>query len=154
MRNNPEFYEGPLDATTYQRWLVTNGVQLVALPDAPLDGSSEAEAAVIATNPSYLQPVWHNAHWRVWRVVGSAGLTSAGAELVGRSGDEMTFKATAPGPVLVRVRWTRFWSLDGAACVEPAPDGWTRVNVRSPGTFTLKPAIRGERQHCDKPAGQ
>ncbi len=152
MRNNPQFYDGALDAATYHRWLVSNGVQLVALPDVPLDRSSEAEAAIIETNPSYLQPVWHDAHWRVWRVVGSAGLTSAGARLVARSGDEMTFEATSPGPVLVRVRWTRFWSLDGAGCVEEGPDGWTRVVVRSTGTFTLKPAVRGERQHCDEVA--
>jgi hypothetical protein len=149
MLDNPEFYAGPLDATTYQRWLVSNGVQLVALPDAPLDPSAEAEAAVIASGPSYLQPVWHDDHWRVWRVVGSPGLTSGGAELVARRGDQMTFEATSPGPVLVRVRWTRFWSLTGAGCVQPATDGWTRIDVRSPGTFTLQPAVRGERQHCD-----
>ena len=112
MLDNPQFYEGRLDATTYHRWLVSNGVELVALPDAPLDPSAAAEAAIIAGAPSYLQPAWHDAHWRVWRVVGSSGLTSAGAELVARRGDEMTFDAHAPGPVLVRVRWTRFWSLD------------------------------------------
>jgi hypothetical protein len=148
MLDNPQFYDGTLDTTSYHDWLVTNGVQFVALADAPLDGSAQAEAAIIDGHPGYLQPVWHDQHWRVWRVAGSAGLTSAGADLVARSGDQMTFAARSPGPVLVRVRWTRYWALSGAGCVEPTADGWTRIQVQRAGTLTLRPAVRGERHHC------
>jgi hypothetical protein len=152
MLDNPQFYDGRLDASSYHEWLLASGVQLVALPDAPLDGSSEVEAAIIRSAPSYLEPVWHDQHWQVWRVAGSPGLTSAGAELVARDGDQMTFRASSIGPVLVRVHWTRYWSLTGAGCVEPTADGWTRLQVDRPGTFTLQPAVRGERHHCGEDA--
>jgi hypothetical protein len=40
--------------------------------------------------------------------------------------DPSGFELEAGGPTVVRQRYTRWWSSDGA-CVSRAPGGWTRV---------------------------
>jgi hypothetical protein len=146
--DNPLFYEPGLDAVRYRAWLVDNGIDFVALPDVPLDPSAEAEVAIVTGNPSYLQPVWHSDHWRVWRVVGSPGLVSGPARLAARDADHLTVDATGPGVVLVRVHWTAFWSLTGSGCVAPSSDGWTRIQVSAPSHLVLEPKLFGPAQQC------
>ena len=146
--DNPLFYEPGLDADRYRAWLVDNGIDFVALPDVPLDPSAGAEAAIVTTNPSYLQPVWHGDHWRVWRVMGSPGLVSGPATLAARDADHLTLDAAGPGVVLVRVHWTAFWSLTGPGCVAPSSDGWTRLQVSAPGQLVLEPNVFGPAQQC------
>ncbi|MDP9227499.1 MAG: hypothetical protein M3M99_00405, partial [Actinomycetota bacterium] len=46
--------------------------------------------------------------------------------------------ADAPGTILVRVRWTPYWSVArGTGCVEESPTGFTRVKVDQPGTLRI-----------------
>jgi hypothetical protein len=149
MKVNPLFYEATLDAGAYHRWLLDNGVAFVALPDAALDRSAEAEAAVLRTEPTFLRPVWSGAHWRLWEVVDSPGLVSGPARLVRQTADTIELRATAAGEVVVRVRWTRYWSIDGPACVRPGPDGWVRLRVRRPGPLLLHPILVGDRSQCE-----
>ena len=41
---------------------------------------------------------------------------------------------TLAGTVLVRVRWTPYWSIaEGTGCVEESPGGFTTLDVREPG---------------------
>ena len=148
IRANPLFYAPGLDADDYHRWLVSNGVQFVALPDAPLDSSAVAEAAVVTSGQSYLAPVWHDAHWRVWRVIGSPGIVSGPAVLVAQGPASLAVRASGPGSVLVRVRWTASWSVAGPGCVEPSPDGWTRLQVRGPGRLELQSRFLDAEHHC------
>jgi hypothetical protein len=145
---NPLFYEDTLDAAAYDSWLLDNGVEFVALPDASLDFSATREAALIASNPPFLQPVWQSDHWRVWKVVGTPGVVAGPAELSARRADSLVLDASAPGRVTVRVRWTRYWSVKGPACVEEGDDGWTRLEVTAPGRLVLEPALFGPRSHC------
>jgi hypothetical protein len=145
---NPLFYEPGLDADRYRAWLVDNGIEFVALPDVTLDPSAEVEAAIITSNPSYLQPVWRSDHWKVWRVVGSPGLVSGPATLAARDAGHLALDATGPGVVVVRVHWTAFWSLTGPGCVAPSPDGWTRLQVSAPGHLVLGPELFGPTQQC------
>ena len=53
-----------------------------------------------------------------------------------------------PGPVLVRVRWTPYWSVDGPACARPSGDEWTVLDVRPPAACLLHPVFLGERAQC------
>jgi hypothetical protein len=145
---NPLFYASGLDTGSYRAWLLDKGVEFVARPDVPFDPSAEGEAAIVTSAPPYLEPVWRRAHWRVWRVVGSPGLVSGPAVLAGRDAQQVVVDATGPGVVLVRVHWTEFWSLAGAGCVEPSPDGWTRLQVSAPGRLVLRPALVGSDNQC------
>jgi hypothetical protein len=137
--DNGLFYQpGGVTDATYQSWLYDNGIAWVALPDVPLDYSSETEAALLRRGTDYLQPVWHNAHWQLWSVEGSPGLATGPARLTSLQAASFSLAATDTGPVVVRVRYTANWRVDqGTACLTPTPQGWTQVRGQQPGTVRV-----------------
>ena len=111
----------------------------------------KASAALIRDHRAYLRPVWASRHWQVWEVVNAAGLVSGPAQLVRQTDDTVEVDARAAGEVVVRVRWTGYWTVDGPACVRPGADGWVHLDLRAPGRLLLHPVLLGRRAHC--PAG-
>ncbi|MGP0100739.1 MAG: hypothetical protein ACLPUT_03835 [Solirubrobacteraceae bacterium] len=136
---NGLFYEEskPLSAARYRAWLSQNAVSYVALPDAPLDYSAEAEARLLrGGGVSYLREVWRSAHWRLFAVLGASSLAQPPALLTAASGDSLTLYAPHPGSYAVRVRFTPYWALaGGSGCVSRAPGDWTDVQARRAGSF-------------------
>lgn len=150
--DNPIFYQAaPLTSREYHAWLDRSSVTWIALPDTAFDYSARAEVHVIASAPSYLRPVWHDAHWKVWRVVGSPGLVSGPATLVRFGATGFAVDARRPGVVTVRVRYTRLWQVtSGDACIqEPGSSVWTKVVVHRPGRVTVGTSLLGSSQDCD-----
>jgi hypothetical protein len=141
--HNPLFYDGTLDADSYRAWLTANAVAHVALPDAPLDPSARAEAALIEGGLPYLVPVWSDTHWRVWVFTGFTGLTDGPAVVTAVEPDRVVLRVAGPGDVLLRVRASPRWTLDGPGCVGTAPGGWIRLRGLRPGPVVLRPALRG-----------
>jgi len=138
------FYDGTLDATTYEQWLHENAVQFVALPDAPLDDSSDAERALLRADLAYLEPVWHDQHWQLWRVRDYQGLVDGPAVVVHQDARGYTLRVAAPGDVTLRARHSSHWRVDGAAgCVASTPDGWTRLRGLEAGIVTVTQAWQG-----------
>ena len=85
----------PLTASSYRSWLASAGVDLVALPDAPIDYGGKAEQALLAHPPAYLHLVWSDAHWK-----GVAGRRGAAARLrAGVAGEarHLLVRAAVPG---------------------------------------------------------
>jgi hypothetical protein len=122
---NPLFYDGrPLTPWRYHRWLHDAAVRYVALPDAPLDYSAEAEARLLERGVPYLREVHRSPGWRIWEVSDPEPPASDGARIV--AADPAGFEVESGGPTVVRQRYTRWWRSDGA-CVSRAPGGWTRV---------------------------
>jgi hypothetical protein len=122
---NPLFYDDrPLTPERYHRWLHDSAVRWVALPDAPLDYSAEAEAELLERGLPYLRLAHESADWRIWEVRDAAPPASNGARVT--AADPAGFELETGGPTVVRQRYTRWWSSDGA-CVSRAPGGWTRV---------------------------
>jgi hypothetical protein len=78
-RFNPLFYGRHLDAAAYPRWLRANAVAYVALPDVPMDSAGRAEAALVRRGLPYLQPLWHDEHWWLFRVRDALPLVSGAA---------------------------------------------------------------------------
>jgi hypothetical protein len=139
MNDNPLFYDDSLlTSTSYRQWLDESGVSWIALPDLQLDFSAQAEARLIETHPSYLRPVWHNAHWQLWQVVGSPGLVTGPARLVSLRTDEVILDASGAGTTTLRVRYTPTWTiLSGPACVGPQKGPWTEVISRGSGRIVI-----------------
>jgi hypothetical protein len=136
---NPLFYDDTaLTPGRYRRWLDENAVRYVALADAPLDYSAAAEGALIRTRPSYLRPVWHDAHWRVYEVARPAPLAvGAGAAVTAMHAQSLDLDVPRAGRVLVRVRFTPYWRIvRGRGCVAPAGD-WTALTLTAPGHVRL-----------------
>ncbi len=111
-----------LTAGAYEAWLHREGVAYVALPDVRPDPSSEQEAKLIERGLPYLQKVYSNAHWRVFRVRGATPLASGPGRLTRLAYDSFKLHARHAGSFLVRVHYSPYWGLrNGTGCVAPGP---------------------------------
>jgi hypothetical protein len=125
---------GGLTAASYERWLHEEAVSYVALPDVVLDPSSAVEGRLIRSGLPYLRLVSSSTHWRIYRVLGSEPLASGPGHLVSLGHDTFSLDATSAGRFLVRVHFSRYWTLlSGQGCVGPAGGGWTWVRTGRPG---------------------
>ena len=136
--DNALFYRpGALTPTRYDAWLHALAVRFVALPDARLDRSARAEAALIRSRPRFLTLVFASRHWRVYAVANPAPLASGAARLTSLGPDSATLRADRPGRTLVRIRWSPYWRLaDLPGCVAPA-GRFLAVTVARAGTARL-----------------
>ncbi|HSS43422.1 MAG TPA: hypothetical protein VLK37_12840 [Solirubrobacterales bacterium] len=136
------FYDDKaLTAATYGQWLRANAISYVALPDAPLDYSSQAERRLILADPSYLKLRSASEHWRIYEVrdpkplVAPLGTAAAEVKWFGRQGFALDVKQ--PGEFLVRVSFTPYWSIArGAGCILHHGD-WTVARASRPGIFRV-----------------
>jgi hypothetical protein len=127
-----------LTAIGYRRWLEDQAVLYVALPDVPLDPSGPREGALIEAGLPYLREVFHSRHWRVYEVLGATPLASGPGRLLALGHDSFELRAHSPGSFVVRVHYTRYWTVaSGSGCVQEAPGGWTEVRLRRAGTATV-----------------
>ena len=137
IEDNAIFYTRGLTAAGYDAWLHRLGVRFVALSDAPLDYSARTEQALVQRGLPYLRPVLRTAHWRVYAVRNATPIVSGAATLEAYGPNSLTLRSAHPGTALVRVRFTPYWALSGAAgCVAPA-GGFTRVSFRQAGRARL-----------------
>ncbi|MET8199107.1 hypothetical protein [Micromonospora taraxaci] len=145
---NALFYDGTLNAQTYERWLHDEAVTYVAIaPDAPADRWGRDEAAMIRAGLPYLREVWRDTTWRLYAVADPTPLVGAPGQLVASDRGSVRLTA-APGDVPVRVRWSRWLSLTGPdGCVRPGADGWTEVRVRAAGDYTISSDL-APAKHC------
>jgi hypothetical protein len=135
---NKVLYDPELTAGEYRAWLLENRVRFVAIPDATLEPASLRQAAIVEASQPWLRPLWHDAHWRVWRVVGAQPLVTGPATLAALEVSSFTLNFRSAGTADVRLHHTRFWQIgDQAACVTRSPDGWTRVTALGPGAITV-----------------
>ncbi len=128
------FSEGSLDAVSYRDWLDRHAVSYVAVPDAPLDYLAEDEVELIGGGLDYLDVVWRNDDWTLYRVAESRelGVTAVGP-------DWFAVEAPRPGHYLVALNFTSTWTVtEGDACVERADDDSTMVEVAAPGSVRVE----------------
>ncbi|MFC7893255.1 hypothetical protein [Streptomyces sp. NPDC057381] len=132
------FYNGTFSAAAYRDWLDRWAVGFVVLPLAKPDGPAKAEAALVGDaerRPDWLEPVWQDEHWRVFRVRDAVPLVSEPGSVVAATGAELVLRVDRPGPVTVRVAWSPWLRADGG-CL--ARDGeFTRLTVEAPGEYRI-----------------
>jgi len=130
--------EPGLTAAGYERWLHEQAVSYVALPDTPLDPSSAQEGRLIRGGLPYLHEVFESRHWAVYAVRDPTPLLEGLGRLTALGSDSFALRASRPGRFLVRVRWTRFWTLTaGNGRVAEAPGGWTYVDADRAGALRV-----------------
>jgi hypothetical protein len=138
LQYNAPLYDDSLTAGQLHQWMISSGVSLVALPDAPLDPWSVQEGAIIAAGQPWLVPVWHDAHWRVWRVADAPGMVTGPAQLTRLGIESFALQVDQPGAVLVRLHWSPYWQVtQGEACLRPSPDDWVIVEALEPGQVSV-----------------
>ncbi|ATL27420.1 DUF2029 domain-containing protein [Streptomyces formicae] len=129
------FYDGTFSATTYRAWLDRWAVGYVVLPLGRPDGPAEAEAALVAGEPTWLQPVWKDANWRIYRVRNSVPLVSEPASVVRSTGSDMVVRVPKRGSVTVRLVYSPWLRAEGA-CLKQYGE-FTRLSVPGPGTYKI-----------------
>jgi hypothetical protein len=137
-RYNAPLLSSHLDARQYERWLRAAGVAYVALPHVQLDPSSAREGQLIAAGLPYLRLVYSSPHWRVYAVRDPTPLLSGRGRLLSLGHDSFAVRAHAPGPLLLRVRYTRWFRVtSGAGCVQRGAGGWTRIDASRAGLLRV-----------------
>ncbi|GAA3789446.1 hypothetical protein GCM10023083_26410 [Streptomyces phyllanthi] len=130
------FYDGTFSAAAYRAWLDHWAVGFVVLPLAEPDGYAEEEARLVREGrPEWLEPVWHDAHWQVYRVRDAAPLVSAPATVVRTTSAEVDVRVPRPGAVVIRVAYSPWLRTDGGCLTR---DGqFTRLTVSRPGAYRI-----------------
>jgi hypothetical protein len=138
-RYNAALLSPSLNAAGYERWLRAQAVAYVALPAVQLDPSSAREGELIRAGLPYLRLVYSSRHWRIYAVRAPTPLVSGPARLSELGHESLTLQVARPGRLLVRVRYTPYWSItDGAGCVSRGGGGWTRVDAARRGPLRLR----------------
>ncbi|MFD5626933.1 MULTISPECIES: hypothetical protein [unclassified Streptomyces] len=132
------FYDGTFSAATYRAWLDRWAVGLVVLPDGKPDGFAEEEARLVANPPAWLEPVWNDAHWRVFRVRDAVPLVSAPGTVLRTTSAEVDVRVPGPGSVTVKVAYSPWLRADGGCLTR---DGeFSRLTVTRPGEYRISSA--------------
>lgn len=141
VRYNRLFYTGGLDSTAYRLWLRRTAVRFVALDDGPRERWGRREARLILAGLPYLREVWRGGGWRLYAVENPRPVVARARAIMLRS-QELRFVAQGPTTSVASLRWTRWWSVSGPACVRRAPGGETMIDVRARGLVVLRAALR------------
>jgi len=138
---NPIFYDGTLNADTYQKWLDDNAITYVALSNGPYDWAAPDEANLVRSELPYLRAVWSDQTWTLYAMAYPRPVISSPGQVVARDPVSLTVSLPEPGEYVVRVRWSRFVSASNG-CMRPTEDGWSAVVVEQPGTVKIEGRLR------------
>jgi hypothetical protein len=140
---NPLFYDddAPLTTDAYTHWLHDSAVGYVALPDVELDDSAIAEAQLIRRGLPDLRPIWHDVHWTVFAVIDATPLVTGPGTLEKIDANSFTIHVNTPGDVVVRIRYSSHWDVEGPGCATATADGWTAIRFPSPGSWRVRQVV-------------
>ncbi|MEU1051800.1 hypothetical protein ABZ397_04445 [Streptomyces sp. NPDC005876] len=130
------FYDGTFSAAAYRAWLDRWAVGLVVLPMGKPDGFAEEEARLVRERrPAWLEPVWRDAHWRVYRVRDAVPLVSPPGAVVRTTGADLVLRMSEPGTATVRVAWSPWLRADGGCLARHGE--FARLTVGRPGEYRI-----------------
>jgi hypothetical protein len=129
------FYDGTFSAATYRAWLDKWAVGYVVLPSGKPDGFAEQEAELVAREPEWLEAVWQDANWRIFRVREAVPLVSRPASVVRGTDSDIVVRVPERGAVTVRLVYSPWLRAEGA-CLERQGE-FTRLSVPGPGTYRI-----------------
>jgi hypothetical protein len=121
--NDDVFFRNPPTASTYRRWLTTNAVQYVAVPDAKLTPWGRREKALVQGWLPYLHKIWQNKHWTLYAVTGSTPIVAPPAKLAAMDAARLVVTAPHDKIVRIRIRWFKWTTLNTSSGGCIARDG-------------------------------
>ncbi|ARX84185.1 membrane protein [Streptomyces alboflavus] len=132
-----EVKEGAFTSSSYRAWLNHWAVGFVVLykGDGKPDGAAEREHDLVTSEPSYLDQVWHDDNWRIYRVKDAVPLVDKPGSVVTADGAHLTVRMSEPGSVTVRVAYSPWLWAEGG-CLYKEGD-FTRLTVKKPGDVRI-----------------
>ncbi|GAA5000197.1 hypothetical protein [Streptomyces siamensis] len=129
------FYDGTFSEASYRAWLDRWAVGYVVLSSGTPDGYARDEARLVRERPAWLEPVWSDAHWRVFRVRDAVPLVSAPASVLRSSAADVEVRIPRPGPVTVRIAYSPWLRAEGGCLAKEGE--FTRLTVSEPGEYRI-----------------
>lgn len=143
LQRNPLFYQGTLTPASYHAWLQYWAVRYVALSTGAADTAAIDEAALVRKRPDWLQEIWHDADWRLYRLTDPLPLAAPPATVDHADAADVQLTLARAARVLVRVPWSTWLAVHGPAGARLAPDGdWTRLDAPAPGSYRIDAPYR------------
>ncbi|MEV7830042.1 MFS transporter [Streptomyces subrutilus] len=135
LERNPLFYDDTLTADTYRDWLDRWAVHYVVLPaDKPDEGGRDEAKLVREGDLPYLQQVWGDANWQLFKVQDPTDLVAGPATVVRAGADQLVVNVRRAGRVLVRIPHSPWLGLvDGAGKPVEPPQETFASKARSGG---------------------
>ncbi|MBK5305342.1 MAG: hypothetical protein JJD92_01495 [Frankiaceae bacterium] len=149
-RNLFPFYRGALSTEEYRQWLIDNAVDYVALaPNAKADRGGRGERALLLVGSVRgLERVWSDDDWVVWRFIDAKPIASKPVEVLRTGRTTISLRSPQRAYVDLVVRWSRWLSVDGPACLEKH-GSWTRIRFTGAGEATVSSKLAFRPQgHC------
>jgi hypothetical protein len=140
--DNPIFYgSAPLTASSYRSFLDRTASGYVALEQsAPLDGSAEAEAALVRHGLPYLSKVWSDSNWSLYEVENPQPLAVGAAQVVEITETGLILQAQRPGLVALDLNWSPYLTVTGGRIIR---HGRTAIAIlASPGRHVVSATWR------------
>jgi exosortase/archaeosortase len=138
VERNPLFYDGSLNPARYHDWLRRWAVQYVVLSDSAPDWPGIHESRIVSDGQPWLPEVWHDRHWRLYRLSDPMPFVDPPATVTHAGDGEIDVDVPIAGWTLVRVPWSPWLGLldDMRGCVVRSGD-WTRLYAPEPGRYRL-----------------
>ena len=135
---NPVLHSPTLDATTFKLWLDNNAVGYVLIDQHTLKSGPEDRLVRSGSLP-YLQLIWTDPHWQLYSVDAATPIVSLPAHVVDAEQAKLTIQTPRAGTLPLRVRWSRFLTVQGATGAQLQSDGhgWTTLIAPRPGRYVI-----------------
>ncbi|MEV5435137.1 hypothetical protein AB0K80_03740 [Streptomyces sp. NPDC052682] len=133
--------EGAFTSQAYRAWLSEWAVGFVVLVNGTPDGPAELEHALVSSEPDYLQKVWQDANWKIYRVKNATPLVDRPASVVSADGANLVVRMPRAGAVTVRIAYSPWlWADNG--CLT-ADGEFTRLTVQEAGEVRISSTYGG-----------
>lgn len=112
MERNPLFYDDTLNSANYREWLKRWAVHFVVVPKDELDGDGgQRERELVQRGLPYLEQIWGDANWQLFRVNAPAPLAEPNAVVQRAAQGEMTIDVRKAGRILIRIPYSPWLSV-------------------------------------------
>lgn len=141
------FYDGKLTPAAYRQWLRHWSVKYVVTHEGKPDSPAEGEAAVIDSDPQWLDLIWRDAHWKIYRFRDAVPLATPPAAVTGTSPADLTVTVPRGGTTTLRIPYSR-WLTVSSGCLAKSGH-WTRLNAPTAGTYRITSTYNPAKlNHC------
>lgn len=141
---NELLYDPALSSARYDRWLRSNGVHYVVLPNGSLDYSATAEAQVLRSGRSGLHVVYRDRNVAIFALLNPTPLLTAPpgrhAAVLGFGHVSMAVRLSGPGRYRLAITYTPYWEVSpqGSACIAKSAQGFSEIVDARAGNITLR----------------